>query len=703
MKKLFLLLTLVVAMSLTLTVQSSTAGNPLLEPYNTQFGIPPFEKIKPEHFMPAIKEAIADHEKEIQAIVDTKEAANFANTIEALEYSGMLLNNITTILFNLNSVVTNQEFQDLARESAPILSAHADKISQNKELFKRVKAVYDKKGKIKLNTEQKQLLEDCYRSFVRNGAKLNDEKQKRLSKVNEDLSLLELKFGENLLAETNAFTLVITNKEDLEGLPKGIIDAAAEAAVAANKKGQWLFTLHNPSVLPFLQYSAKRDLREKIWNAYTMRGNNGNANDNNVTLKEIANLRLERSKLLGYKSYADYSLEDAMAKNPKGVYKLLDQLWKPALKLAKKEAKELQAIIDRTEKKSFKLQPWDWRYYAEKLRKEKYNLDEEEIRPYFKLENVRQGVLDVATKLYGLKFVERKDLPKYHEDVITYEVFDADGSHLAILYMDFFPRASKRGGAWMTNYIEQYRKNGEMVYPVISTVFNFTKPTADAPSLLTADEVETTFHEFGHALHGMFSKCTYKSLAGTSVPRDFVELPSQVMENWAFEPEVLALYAKHYKTGKMIPNELVNKIKNSSMFNQGFASTELFAASYLDMAYHTITKPMTMSTQEFEKKEAKRLDLIPEIIYRYRSTYFNHSFAGGYSAGYYSYTWSAVLDADAFEAFKEHGLFDKATATSFRQNVLEKGKTEPAMTLYKRFRGAEPSIKPLMKKRGMIE
>ncbi len=701
MKKLFILSIIGLFMTGAAINAADLRNNPLLQIFNTPFGVPPFDKIRNEHFKPAFEEAIKINEQEIKVIVNNIDKPTFQNTVEALEYSGDLLNTVSTIFYNLNSANTNPEIQAIAQEVAPMLSKHGDNIALNVKLFQRVKEVYKQKDKLKLSEEQKKLLEETYKGFVRSGANLDDKKKDRLRKVNEELSVLTLKYGENVLKETNKFQLVIDNKADLAGLPQGTIDAAADAAAKAGKSGKWIITLHNPSLMPFLQYSAKRELREKIWRAYMMRGNNGNELDNKEIIKKIVNLRLERAKLLGYKTHADYVLEENMAKSPKKVNDFLMKLWKPSIEVAIKEAAELQAMIDK-EGGKFKLEPWDWRYYAEKLRKEKYDLDEEQLKPYFKLENVRDGIFTLANKLYGIKFVERKDIPKYSDEAVTYEVLDADGSHLAVLYMDYHPRESKRGGAWMTNYREQYiGRDAKNVSPVISLVCNFTRPSGDTPSLLTADEVETFFHEFGHGLHGMFSKCTYRSISGTNVPRDFVELPSQVMENWVFEPEMLAMYAKHYKTGKVIPEDLVKKIKNSSLFNQGFVTTEYLAASLLDMAYYTQTKPLATDINTFENQTLKKAGLIPEIISRYRSTYFQHIFSGGYSSGYYSYIWAAVLDSDAFEAFKENGLFDRKTADSFRKNVLSRGKTGDPMKMYVEFRGAEPSIEPLLKKRGL--
>lgn len=692
---------LLAGLSLTGILSAKGGDNPLLKPYNTPFNVPPFDQIKTEHFMPAFEEGMKQHNAEIKAIVENKEAANFKNTIEALEKSGSLLNEVATVFYNLTSANTNKELQQISQKAAPLFSKHSDNISMNMDLFKKVKAVYQQKDKLKLTSEQSRLLDNTYKSFVRNGADLDAPKQAKLREINEKLSLAELKFGENLLAETNGFQLILDKKEDLAGLPQSLIDAAADDAAKAGHKGKWMFTLQNPSVMPFLQYSSRRDLREKMYKGYSSRGNQDNKYDNKKIINDITNLRIERSNLLGFNSYADYVLEETMAKTPANVYKLMDQIWAPALEASKKEAAALQTMID-AEGGNFKVEPWDWRYYTEKLRKEKYDLDEEQIRPYLKLENVRDAAFMLAGKLYGLKFVPKTGIPKYHEDCMVYEVLNPDGSHLSILYMDFHPRASKRGGAWMTNYREQYMKDGKNVPPVVSLVCNFSKPNGDTPSLLTFDEAETLFHEFGHGLHGMLSKCNYRTMGGTNVSRDFVELPSQVMENWVGEPEMLALFAKHYKTGEIMPKTLVEKIQKAGKFNMGFVTVEFLAAAYLDMAYHTLTTTQNIDVNAFEKNTLDKLGLIPQIISRYKSTYFNHAFPGGYSAGYYSYIWAGVLDSDAFEAFKEHGLFDKKTADAFRQNVLERGNTEDPMELYKRFRGAEPSIKPLLKKRGLL-
>jgi len=680
--------------------ETPVSENPFFSEFDTPFNVPPFDKIKEEHFLPAIKEGIKQEQEEIDAIADNRKAPTFENTIETLERSGALLVKVNNVFNNLRSAHTNDELQRIAQEVAPLISKHNDDILLNPRLFERVKAVNDIKEQLDLSVEQSMLLERIYKNFVRGGANLSLDKQAELRKINEELSVLTLKFGENVLKETNTFKMVIEDRADLAGLPESVIIGAAEAADAVGESGKWVFTIHKPSMIPFLQYSENRGLREKIFKAYINKGDNNNELDNKAVLSKIAALRVKRAQLLGYKTHADFVLENNMAKKPENVYDFLYQIWKPALKIAKKEANELQEMIN-NEGGNFKLEPWDWWYYAEKLRKKKYDLDDSALRPYFKLENVVDGAFTVANRLYGLTFEEITDIPKYHEDVKVFEVKDADGSHLGVFYTDYFPRASKRGGAWMNNLRDQYRQNGKDIRPVIANVGNFSKPIGDNPSLLTFEEVSTLFHEFGHALHGLLSKCTYSMLSGTSVPRDFVELPSQIMENWAGDPEALQLYAKHYQTGEPIPQSLIDKLKNSSFFNQGFITIEYLAASFLDMDWHTLTEAEELDANTFEKKSLDKIGLLPEIIVRYRSSYFNHIFSGGYSSGYYSYIWAEVLDADAFEAFKENGIFDRSTAQSFRKNILERGGTEDPMILYKRFRGAEPNIEALLKNRGL--
>ncbi|RTY81794.1 M3 family peptidase [Flavobacterium sp. ZB4P23] len=701
-KKSFFIL-LVIGNMLTIEAQEkqeNTSMNPFFQAYDTPFNVPPFDKIKNEHFKPAILEGISAHQAEVNAVANNTQPATFENTILAMENAGELLSNVNTVFSNLNSANTNKEIQNIAKEMAPNLSAHRDNIYLNEKLFAKVKTLWDKKETLGLNLEQAKILDNAYKDFVRSGANLSNADKEILRKINGDLSLTSLKYGQNILAETNSYELVVDTKKDLSGLPQGLIDAAAVDAKAKGKEGKWVFTLSNSSVMPFLQYSSNRELRKQIWNAYQTRGNQDNEFDNKKNAIALANLRGQKARLLGYKSHSNYVLEESMAKTPENVNKLLNDLWKPALEIAKTEAADIQKMMAKEGIKGA-VQPYDWRYYTEKIRKERFDLDEEELKPYFSLENVRKGVFQVTEKLYGLQFKVLTDVPKYHEDVTVWEVTEKDGTHLGVLYMDFHPRESKRGGAWMTSYRTQKTVDGKRVAPVVSIVCNFTKPSANAPALLTFDEVTTFFHEFGHSLHGMLSNVTYKSLAGTSVPRDFVELPSQIMENWAAEPEVLKMYAKHYKTGEVIPETLVNKLKKAGTFDQGFTTTEYLAASLLDLEYHSQTKDITVDANAFEKAAMTKIGLIPSIIPRYRSTYFSHIFSGGYSSGYYSYIWSGVLDTDAFEAFKTTTLFNPEKAKLFRENVLEKGGTEDPMVLYKRFRGAEPSIEPLLRKRGL--
>ena len=678
-----------------------TAENPFFTEYDTPYAVPPFDVIKIEHYLPAYEKGISKKKAEVIAIAENDAEPTFENTIVALDNSGALLRKVDNVFSNLLSSMTNDKMQEIAKEITPLMAQLRDDIYLNEDLFQRIKTLYENREDLDLNSEQMKLLKDTYKAFVRNGANLDREKKARLREINEKLSLLSLKFGENVLKETNKFELVIEDEDNLAGLPNSVRKAAAEAAKERGYKGKWVFTIHKPSLIPFLQYSDKRELREKMLKAYINQGNNNDELDNKDILTEMVNLRIERAKLLGYESHAHYILEENMAEKPENVYELLNKIWEPALKNAKKEAKELQALIEK-EGKDFELKPWDWWYYAEKLRKEKYDLDEEQLRPYFQLENVIDGVRMVANKLWGITLEERKDLPKYHKDVKVFEVKEADGSHIGILYTDYFPRESKRGGAWMNAIRKQCRVDGQMVTPIICNVGNFTKPTSDKPSLLSMDEVETLFHEFGHALHGLLSDCTYRSLSGTSVARDWVELPSQIMEHWATHPEVLKMYAKHYETGEPIPDELIKKIKKSEKFNQGFITVEFLAAAFLDMDWHTQTEQQEFDASEFENRSMEKIGLIPEIVVRYRSPYFRHVFAGGYSSGYYSYIWSGVLDSDAFQAFEETDIFDKETANKFREYILAKGGTEEPMKLYIKFRGREPSIEPLLKNRGLL-
>ena len=698
-KSFLILLTISTFLSMEAQEKNQTM-NPFFQPYNTPFNVPAFDKIKNEHFKPAILEGIKQHEAEINLIANNPEASTFDNTILAMEEAGELLSEVNRVFGNYNSANTNDELQAIAKETAPALSAHWDNISLNEKLFERVKMLWNKRESLNLNLEQAKLLENRHKSFVRSGANLSEVDKDKLRKINAELSLTGLKYGQNILAETNKYELVIADKKDLAGLPSQLIEAAAADAKAKGKEGKWVFTLANSSVMPFLQYSSNRKLRKEIWNAYQTRANHDDDLDNKENAIKLANLRGEKARLLGYKSHSDYVLEESMAKNAENVNKLLNDLWKPALEMAKTEAADIQKMMEEDGIKD-KVQPYDWRYYTEKIRKQRFDLDEQELKPYFSLDNVTKGVFQVTEKLYGLKFKQLDNMPVYHEDVTVWEVTEANGTHVGILYMDFFPRASKRGGAWMTSYRNQKAVNGVRQAPVISIVCNFTKPTADAPALFTFDEVTTYFHEFGHALHGLLSNVTYRSLAGTSVPRDFVELPSQIMENWAAEPEVLKMYAKHYKTGATIPDELIQKLQKAGTFDQGFATVEYLAASLLDMDYHSQTTAISLDANTFEKNSMQKIGLIDAIIPRYRTTYFQHIFSGGYSSGYYSYIWSGVLDTDAFEAFKTTTLFNPEMAKRFRENVLEKGGTEDPMVLYKRFRGAEPSVEPLLRKRGL--
>ncbi|QIP11908.1 M3 family metallopeptidase [Spirosoma aureum] len=690
-----------------------SATNPFFTPYNTPFGVPPFDQIKPEHFEPAIEEGIRQQTAEMATITKQTTAPTFANTIEAVETSGDLLRRVNIVLGNLNGANTNDQLQKIAQTVAPKLAKHSDDVMLNPVLFKRVKTVYEDRSKLKLSGDQLRLLEKMYKNFVRNGAALTLDKQDRLRQINGELSVLTLKFGQNLLAENNAYTLVIDKAEDLSGLPASVVAAAAEEArkrnLADSKSApQWVFTLQNPSIMPFLQYADNRSLREKIFRAYLERGNHNDEHDNKAIMANMVALRAEKAQLLGYDNHAAYVLEESMAQTPEKVAQLLNQLWSATVPVARQEAADLQAMMNKEavtgQDKGEKLASWDWRYYAEKLRKEKFALDEQELRPYFSLESVREGIFMLTNRLYGLLFERRTDVPVYHPDAMAYEVKEADGRPLGLIYMDFYPRASKRGGAWMTSYRRQEVENGKKITPVVSIVCNFSKPSGNAPALLTLNETSTFFHEFGHALHGLLSNVHYGSQSGTSVPRDFVELPSQIMENWAVEPEMLKLFAKHYQTGAVIPDALVDKIKRSSLFNQGFETSEYLAASLLDMAYHTLKPGQAPSdVVAFEKQAMDKIGLIDQIPPRYRSTYFQHIFSGGYSAGYYSYIWSAVLDADAFEVFKQKGLFDAKSAQSFRKNILERGGTEDPMTLYRKFRGGEPDIKPLLRRRGLMK
>lgn len=671
-------------------------GNPLLSTFDTPYGVPPFQEIKVEHFIPAYEEAMKEQKLEIDVIANNSESPTFENTIESLAMSGKLLKQVSNVFNNLNTSLTSDEMQKTAQTIAPLTSKHYDDISLNAELFKRVKAVYDDRENIELSPEQKRLLDVIFKNFERGGANLSLENQEKLRKINGELAVLKLKFDDNALAETNNFKLIIDKKADLAGLSEAIVSAASETASENGMEDKWVFTTHKPSMLPFLTYADNRELRKKLHTAYIMRGDNNNEFDNKNILTRIALLSTEKGQLFGFNNYAEYVLDVSMAKTPEKVLEFTNNVWDAALPIAKAEVAELQKLID-SEGNSFKLEHWDWWYYSEKLRSQKYNLDEEMLRPYFELNQVRDGAFMVATNLFGLKFVERHDIPIYQEDVQVFEVLNADDSHLGILYMDWFPRSNKGGGAWM----DAYRKQEEGVSPVITTNFNFTEPSGDKPALLSIDEVETTFHEFGHALHGLLSNCKYEKLSGTSVTRDFVEFPSQFMENYSTDPEILKMYAKHYETGEIIPDELVQKFKNSSLFNNGFVVVEYTAAALLDMHWNTINDTVERDAIQFENEVMTKIGMLPEIVVRYRSPYFTHIFAGGYSAGYYSYQWAQVLDADAFSVFKEKGLFDAETALSLRNNIYSTGNTAPSMDLYVDFRGSEPKLDAFLKRNGL--
>ena len=681
---------------MTYSCATKTETNPFLSEFTNEYGAPPFDKIKMEHYEPAFLKGIEEQNKDIEAIINNTEAPTFENTIVALDNSGEILSRVGGVFFNMTEAEANDSITELSMKIAPMLSEHSDNIYLNQDLFKKVNAVYAQKESLNLTSEQSRLLDKYYKAFVRSGAALDADKQQQLREINKQLATLELDFSNHVLNENNAYQLVIDNENDLSGLPDWVKQGAADEAKAKGMEGKWVFTLQNSSRLPFLQYADNRELRKQIYNAYINRGNNNDKNDNKAVLAKIIQLRLAKANLLGYDTYANFILDENMAKNSETAMDFMMNLWKYSVANAKTEAAELQKIMDK-EGKGEKLAAWDWWYYSEKLRNEKYNLTEDELKPYFKLENVREGANIVANKLYGITLTELNNVPVYNEDVKVYDIKDADGSHLALYYTDYFPRAGKRGGAWMSNYREQ---KGD-IRPTICNVASFTKPAGDMPSLLTLDEVETLFHEFGHGLHGTLSKCEYKGTSGTNVARDFVELPSQVMEHWATEPEVLKMYAKHYQTGETIPDELITKILNQKTFNQGFMTAELIAAALLDMQLHSLKDADNLDIVTFEKEAMDKIGLIPEIAPRYRLTYFNH-IIGGYAAGYYSYLWANLLDCDAFEAFKEKGIFDQETAASFRKNVLEKGNSEDPMVLYKKFRGTEPQQEPMLKSKGLI-
>lgn len=677
-------------------------GNPFLGKYTTPYGIPPFEQIKVEHYKPAFIKGMEEHKKEIDAIVNNKKPATFENTIAALDRCGELLNKVASVFYGQNSACTSDEMQAVSREISPLLSQHSDDITMNAALFKRVKYVYDHQSEEKLDKEQKKLLEETYKSFVRSGANLSADKQEQLRKLNQEISMLQLTFGQNMLAETNAFQLVIDNKDDLAGLPQNLIASAAEVAKERGMDGKWVFTLHNPSVMPFLQYSDRRELRERMYKGYISRGCQGGKNDSREVVKKLVKARLEKARLMGYEDYASMALDNRMAKTPEAVYELLDQVWKPALAKAKEELADIQEEMKK-DGRDFTAEGWDWRYYADRAKRAKYAFDENELRPYLKLENVRDGLFYCANKLYGITLTQIKNVPLPHPEAQAFEVKDAKGKHIAILFMDFFPRASKRGGAWCGTYRDQTYEKGKKITPVVTIVCNFTKPAAGEPALLTADEASTMFHEFGHALHQFFQDVHYQGIS--NVPRDFVELPSQINEHWCFAPEVLKVYAKHYKTGEIMPQSLVEKMERSQKYGQGFATVEYVAASLLDMDWHVLKSvPDDLDVEDFERQTLVKRGLLSQIPPRYRTTYFNHTMGGGYTAGYYSYMWAEVLEADGFEAFKETGdIFNQDVANRFRKYVLTPGGINDAMDMYVNFRGKKPDTKPLLRNRGLLK
>ncbi|HET8858469.1 M3 family metallopeptidase [Marivirga sp.] len=677
--------------------------NPLLKNFDTPFQTPPFDKIKSEHFMPAIEAAIKEARQEIEDITSQSSAPTFENTLETMEFAGKKLSSVTSILFNLNSAETNKKIQEVAREASPILSEFGNDIWQNADLFERVKNVYKQKEKLGLDNEQEMLLTKTYKAFIRNGADLNIKGKARFKEITKKLSQLSLTFGENVLAETNDYELVISDEKDLSGLPDSAIRQAAATALSKGKEGKWVFTLQAPSFVPFMENADNRSLREKLYKAYMSKANKNDERDNKVIIQEIVNLRSEKVSLLGYGTYADYVLEERMAESKDKVQAFLDDLLQQALPKAKEEVAEVKAFVKKLGEE-IDLQRWDWAYYSEKLKKKKYAIDYELLRPYFKLENVLDGVFQSAEKLYDIRFKEVKNIPLYHEDVTTYEVSTISGEHLAIFYADFHPREGKRGGAWMTTYRDQYRKNGKENRPLVSNVCNFTPSSPGNPSLLTFNEVTTLFHEFGHALHAMLGNSRYGSLSGANVYWDFVELPSQIFENWCYEKECLDLFAKHYETGEKIPQEYVEKIKASSTYHEAYATVRQVSLALLDMGYFSLDRKEAQNIEDvadFEEKAMAKTNLFPKVEGTLMSTQFGHIFSGGYASGYYSYKWAEVLDADAFSLFKEKGIFNKEVAQSFKNNILSKGGSEHPMELYKRFRGREPKIEALLERAGL--
>ena len=696
----------VAAISIAATLSLSTScmkkeTNPFLEEYTTEYQIPPFDKIKAEHYIPAFEKGIEEARAEIKAIVNNPEEPTFDNTILALDNSGKLLGKVSYVFGALSECLNDSAMEKIAEVAYPMLSAYSDEVSMNDSLFIRVKALYDKKDSLGLNTAQLRLLEKNYKSFVRNGALLSPEQKDSLKEINQQLATLNLNFSTNILKETNKWELVVDNEADLSGLPASSIAVAAEEAEARGMKGKWVFTLHAPSRLPLLTYADKRELREKMYKGYTSLASNDNEFNNDANINAILKLRTQKARLLGFNSFADYQLDNVMAKTVAAAEDLLMKIWKPAIAKVKEEVADMQAYANKHGDK-ITIEPWDYYYYAEKVKKEKYNFSEDDVHPYFHVDSVRKGIFTLANKLYGITFTEMPNAPKYHPDVKVYDVKDAQGNHVAVFMTDYFPRDSKRQGAWMSEFKGESNVNGVSERPIIYNVGNFTKPTAETPSLLTIDEVETMFHEFGHGLHGMLTTATYSGQSGTNVDRDFVELPSQINEHWAFEPELLKEYAHHYVTGEVIPDALVQKLVETGKFNQGFATTELAGAAILDIAWHKMALDKDVDVMAFEKSVADNLKMPREVQFRYRSPYFKHIFGSDqYASGYYTYLWAEVLDADGYELFKERGIFDPATAKSYLENILQPGDSEDPMTLFIRFRGQAPTVDALLENRGL--
>lgn len=696
------LLTVASAIAVTLSACNSNKmeQNPFLADYTTQYGIPPFDQIKYEHYLPAVEKGIAEQNAEIEAIIANPATPDFENTILALDNSGQRLNKVAYVFFALSESDNTPEMQELNPKISSLLTAHSDNMGMNADLFNRIHDVYNRRDSLGLNTAQLRLLDNYYKDFVRSGALLDEEKKAGLKVVNQQLSDAFIAFNENVLNGTNNWELVVENEAELSGLPEGTIATAAEEAKARGKEGKWVFTLHAPSRLAVLTYANNRNLREKMWKGYTSLATDS-AYCNYDNINTILKLRTRKARLLGFENFADFAIDNVMAKTTKNAEDLLYKIWTPAIAKVKEEVADMQAYIN-AEGNNFKVAPWDYYYYAEKVKAQKFNISEDQVRPYFKLENVVEGLFFVANKLYGITFTELKDAPKYNPEVTVYEVKDAAGEHLAVFMTDYFPRATKRQGAWMSEFKGACNYDSINERPIIYNVGNFTRPSGDMPALLTLDEVETAFHEFGHGLHGMMTRAAYRGQAGTNVDRDLVELPSQIMEHWAFEPEVLAVYAKHYKTGEVIPADLIEKLNASAKFNQGFATTELAGAALLDIEWHKVSHDQPVNVPEFEAAVAKKLNLPEELTFRYRSTYFKHIFGSdGYAAGYYTYLWAEVLDADGFDLFAEKGIFDKATADAFRTNILEMGGSDDPMKLYIQFRGQEPNPDALLRNRGL--